>query len=153
MILFYFFLKKRNKHVLFEVPVGGPRLPGDGLALVVQEGSGLLLGQGGHDLQHPLHALRRINHPLVVHTRICKQNIQFKAHTEDANSPHSSSCSSHNNLSSTCFAATFTNNAAEAVQVRCCLNNQFQFLIGFIESFFFFSIVSMPLQMKGEKTA
>lgn len=68
-ILFYI-LKRRKKHVLIYGPAGCLRLPGDHLALVVEEGSGLLLGQGSQDFQHPLHALRGINHPLEVDTRI-----------------------------------------------------------------------------------
>lgn len=68
--------------MLIEVTLGGSRLPGDGLALVVQEGSGLLLAQRRHDLKHPLHALQRVNHPLVVDTRTCKQ----ESHGDDPNS-------------------------------------------------------------------
>ncbi|KAA8585209.1 hypothetical protein FQN60_003903 [Etheostoma spectabile] len=42
------------------------KLPWDGLAFIIQEGTVLLLRQGGHHAKHPLHTLRRINVRLVV---------------------------------------------------------------------------------------
>lgn len=49
--------------------MGCLRLPGDGLAFVIQEGSTLLLGQGSHYFKHSLHTLWWVKHPLVVDTR------------------------------------------------------------------------------------